>query len=44
MFKCRYLYRELLLSRSDRETKKIHQRKLYVFEEAFDSKSFTRIN
>jgi hypothetical protein len=44
MFKCRYLYRELLLSRSDPETKKIHQRKLCVFEEAFESKSFTRIN
>jgi hypothetical protein len=44
MFKCRFLYREMLLSRSDPETKKIHQRKLYVFEEAFLSKSFTRIN
>jgi hypothetical protein len=44
MFRCRYLYRELLLSRSDPETKKIHQRKLHVFEEAFYSKSFTKIN
>ncbi len=44
MFRCKYLYRDLLLSRSDPYTKKIHQRKVHVFEDAFKAQSFTRIN
>lgn len=44
MFRCKYLYRELLLSRSILATKKDHMKKLYVFEEAFRSQSFKKIN
>jgi hypothetical protein len=44
MFKCRYLYRELMLSRSGLKAKRVHQRKLYVFEDAFENKIFPRIN
>lgn len=40
MFKCRYLYRELMLSRSGLKAKRIHQKKLYVFEDAFRAKKF----
>jgi hypothetical protein len=32
MFASNYLYRELMLSRSHVETKKIHQKKVAVFE------------
>lgn len=38
------LYRDLMVSRSSREAKIIHLRKLYVFEEAYQTMSFTRIN
>jgi hypothetical protein len=44
MFECKYLYRDLLLSRSILPTKKIHMRKLPVFEEAFRAQKFTKIN
>lgn len=44
MFKCKFLYRELMLSRSCLNAKKVHQRKLYVFEDAFRTKTFPRIN
>jgi hypothetical protein len=44
MFRCKYLYRELLLSRSMIGTKKNHMRKLQVFEKAFRTKVFAKIN
>lgn len=44
MFASRYLFRELMLSRSHVETKKIHQRKINVFERAFRTKVFDKIN
>ena len=44
MFKCRHLYRELMLSRSGLKAKKVHQSKLYVFEDAFRTRIFPRVN
>jgi hypothetical protein len=43
-FKTKVLYRELMLSRSSLTARKTHMKKLAVFEDAFLSKEFTKIN
>jgi hypothetical protein len=44
MFACKQLYRDMMLARSTPAAKKIHVKKIPVFEEAFNTKNFTRIN
>lgn len=44
MFAEKYLYRALMLSRSELTAKKNHVGKLEVFEEAFRTKQFKSIN
>jgi hypothetical protein len=43
-FKNKVLYRMLMLSRSSVKARKVHMKKLSVFEKAFEEKSFERIN
>ena len=43
-FKTKVLFRELMLSRSSLKARRIHMKKLSVFEEAFLSKEFNKIN
>jgi len=44
MFETRYLYRAMMLSRSTAVARKIHVKKIPVFQEAFVTKIFNRIN
>ena len=44
MFAERYLYRHMMLSRSETTAKKNHSRKISVFEEAFKLREFDHIN
>jgi hypothetical protein len=44
MFRKRYLYRAMMLSRSENKSRVDHLRKLPVFEESFRTKIFERIN
>lgn len=43
-FRTKVLYRELMISRSSLKARRIHMKKLYVFEEAFLAKEFSKIN
>jgi len=43
-FRTRYLYRELMLSRSSLKARKVHIKKIHVFENAFITKEFNKIN
>ena len=43
-FRTKVLYRELMISRSSLKARRIHMKKLYVFEEAFLTKEFSKIN
>ena len=43
-FKNKVLFRELMISRSSTKARKVHILKLNVFEEAYHSKNFSRIN
>jgi hypothetical protein len=44
LFASRRLYLDLMTSRSSQEVKKIHQKKIAVFEKAFIKQEFNRIN
>lgn len=44
MFEEKYLYRSMMLSRSESTAKKNHVGKIEVFEEAFKNKQFKSIN
>ena len=44
MFQSRYLYRSMMISRSEVQAKKNHEKKIVVLEEAFKNKKFTKIN
>lgn len=44
MFSSKYLYRSMMLSRSELAAKKNHEKKIDVLEEAFRSQTFLKIN